>query len=223
VDVLGVDGYQRGWVGVGWYGSSVAAAVAPTIAALVEGFGDVAVVAIDMPIGLPTTGRRQADLDVRRFLGVRRSTVFFTPTRAAMEMTTYTEANAAARAAEGGLGLSRQSYALRAKLLDVDTWVRTARMEVREVHPEACFAVMAGGPLASSKATWRGVHERRALLQREGIELPDDLGPAGVAGVDDVLDAAAACWSARRIATGAARSFPDPPEPLDGLAAAIWA
>jgi predicted RNase H-like nuclease len=222
VQVLGVDGYQRGWVGVVWDGS-VAAAVAPTIAALVEATRDVDVVAIDMPIGLPTAGRRQADIEARRFLGVRRSTVFFTPTRAAVELATYAEANAAARAAEGGMGLARQAYALRAKLLDVDTWVRTAPMAVREVHPEVSFAVMAGDPLASSKATWRGVHERRALLRREGIELPDDLGAAGVAGVDDVLDAAAACWSARRIATGQARSFPDPPEPLDGLAVAIWA
>jgi predicted RNase H-like nuclease len=222
VQVLGVDGYQRGWVGVVWDGT-VAVAVAPTIAALVEATRDVDVVAIDMPIGLPTAGRRQADIEARRFLGVRRSTVFFTPTRAAVELATYAEANAAARAAEGGMGLARQAYALRAKLLDVDTWVRTAPMAVREVHPEVSFAVMAGDPLASSKATWRGVHERRALLRREGIELPDDLGAAGVAGVDDVLDAAAACWSARRIATGQARSFPDPPEPLDGLAVAIWA
>jgi len=222
VQVLGVDGYQRGWVCVVWDGT-VAVAVAPTIAALVEATRDVDVVAIDMPIGLPTAGRRQADIEARRFLGVRRSTVFFTPTRAAVELATYAEANAAARAAEGGMGLARQAYALRAKLLDVDTWVRTAPMAVREVHPEVSFAVMAGDPLASSKATWRGVHERRALLRREGIELPDDLGAAGVAGVDDVLDAAAACWSARRIATGQARSFPDPPEPLDGLAVAIWA
>lgn len=222
VRVLGVDGYQRGWVGIGWDGSSVAAYVGPTITELVQAVGAVDVVAIDIPIGLPASGRRQADIAVKTLLGVRRSTVFFTPVRAAIERETFAEANAAARF-RGGFGLSQQAYALRAKLLDVDAWVRTAPVVVREIHPEVSFAEMAGRPLLSNKHTWRGMHERRALLRREGIELADDLGAAGTAGVDDVLDAAAACWSARRIAAGQARSFPDPPEPLDGVAAAIWA
>jgi predicted RNase H-like nuclease len=60
-------------------------------------------------------------------------------------------------------------------------------------------------------------------LRAAGIELPDDLGEAGAAGVDDVLDAAAVAWSAHRIARGMARSLPEQPEPgPDGHAAAIW-
>ena len=40
---------------------------------------------------------------------------------------------------------------------------------------------------------------------------------------DDVVDAAAAAWSARRIARGAARSMPDPPErSSDGRPVAVW-
>ena len=44
------------------------------------------------------------------------------------------------------------------------------------------------------------------------------------AGLDDLMDACAACWTAERIARGDARSFPEPPE-LDsmGLPIAIWA
>jgi predicted RNase H-like nuclease len=58
-----------------------------------------------------------------------------------------------------------------------------------------------------------------------GIVLPDDLGSAGrAAAVDDVLDAAAAAWTARRVAHGQAHPLPDPPEHLtDGRTAAIWA
>jgi predicted RNase H-like nuclease len=64
---------------------------------------------------------------------------------------------------------------------------------------------------------------RRRLLASNGIELPDDLQDAGAAGVDDVLDAAAAAWSAARIAGGTARSFPPEPESgSDGHRAAIW-
>jgi predicted RNase H-like nuclease len=38
-----------------------------------------------------------------------------------------------------------------------------------------------------------------------------------------VLDAAAAAWTARRVAAGEAASIPDPPEIIDGRAVAIWA
>jgi predicted RNase H-like nuclease len=43
-----------------------------------------------------------------------------------------------------------------------------------------------------------------------------------IAPIDDVLDAAAAAWSANRIAKGEAVSLPDPPESKDGLQVAIW-
>lgn len=51
------------------------------------------------------------------------------------------------------------------------------------------------------------------MLKDAGIVIPDHLGNAKAAGTDDVLDAAAAAWSAKRIATGTAVSLPDPPEP----------
>jgi predicted RNase H-like nuclease len=65
---------------------------------------------------------------------------------------------------------------------------------------------------------------RRTLLAKAGITLADDLGAAAEkAGIDGVLDAAAAARTARRIASGSARSLPDPPETLsDSPACAIW-
>ncbi|HZA73462.1 MAG TPA: DUF429 domain-containing protein [Propionibacteriaceae bacterium] len=123
-----------------------------------------------------------------------------------------------------GAGVSAQAFALRAKLLQVDAWVRDAGLRVVEVHPEVSFATLAGGPLPDPKSTWAGAIQRRRLLEA-GIDLPDDLGPAGSgAAVDDVLDAAAAAWTARRVAHGHARQMPDPPDIFsDGLSAAIWA
>jgi predicted RNase H-like nuclease len=52
--------------------------------------------------------------------------------------------------------------------------------------------------------------------------LPDELGPAGQAPPDDILDAAAVAWSAHRMAIGAASSHPNPPEEDDGSKIAIW-
>jgi hypothetical protein len=51
--------------------------------------------------------------------------------------------------------------------------------------------------MPASKKSWAGACERRYALSVSGIELPAELGEAGVrAGFDDVLDAAAAAWSA---------------------------
>lgn len=75
-----------------------------------------------------------------------------------------------------------------------------------------------------SKNTWDGMWRRIDLLAQEGIELPRDLGDGpGEAGPDDVLDAAAAAWTARRKSNGQAIPRPNPPEPMmKGRAAAIW-
>ena len=83
---------------------------------------------------------------------------------------------------------------------------------------------MAGAPLADSKSTWAGATSRRQLLAAQGIELSGDLGLAGQqVGVDDVLDAAAVAWTARRVAAGAARCLPPEPERFsDQIDCAIW-
>ena len=57
--------------------------VKPTIGKGEAGQG--AVIGIDIPIGLPDTGRRQADVLAYTLVGPRRSSVFMTPVRAALE------------------------------------------------------------------------------------------------------------------------------------------
>lgn len=213
--VLGVDGCKGGWVGVVLDGGDVSACFGATIAELVaaaESAGAVEVVAIDIPIGLSDTGPRQADVEARRAIDLRRSSVFMMPIRRALEAEDYVAASRIQREVVG-VGISKQAYALRVKILEVDGWVRTKKHRVVEVHPEVSFARMAGKPLDHRKATWAGAEQRRELLAAEGIALAGDLGVAGkTAGVDDVLDAAAAAWSARRVAAGTATSLPSPPE-----------
>jgi predicted RNase H-like nuclease len=153
-------------------------------------------------------------------LGSRRSTVFLTPPRDVLEVTPYAAANALSRERHG-FGISKQSYMLRAKILEVDA---IARNDGRffEVHPEVAFRSLSAADL-SPKKTYDGVRERYRALRSVGIELPSELGSAGRAPVDDVLDAAAVAWVGRRIASGAARSMPDPPDTDPaGLVMAIW-
>lgn len=53
-------------------------------------------VGIDIPIGLPSTGPREADLLARQFLGARRHSVFLAPARRALEAWTHALATTAA-------------------------------------------------------------------------------------------------------------------------------
>jgi predicted RNase H-like nuclease len=228
--VLGADVAQGRWVGVVLDGAGLTAHLAPSIGELVAAAsagGRLHVAALDIPIGLPDAGRRRADALARALVGRRASSVFTTPVRAALEQADHAAAAAVNRALAGE-GVSRQAHGLREKVLEVDAWVRAPAppgVRVVEVHPEVSFAALARAPLAHRKKTWAGAAERQDLLRRAGIAPGDDLGAAGAwAGVDDVLDAAVAAWTALRVARGEAVRHPDPPERFtDGWPAAIWA
>ena len=91
----------------------------------------------------------------------------------------------------------------------------TRRCAVFEVHPELSFAVLMGAVPKDSKRTWSGAVSRWRALRGAGLDLSRiDSSTTGPAGVDDVLDAIAIAWSARRAAAGEAHSYPDPPEVL---------
>jgi predicted RNase H-like nuclease/AcrR family transcriptional regulator len=223
--VLGVDACPGGWVGALLVPGAPRprVVVAPSIAELVEMVRadvDVLVVGIDIPIGLPDSTPRQADGLARKELPGRASTVFTTLTRSAYLADTRVEADAVNRRLSGQ-GVGAQAFGLKAKILEVDAWLRTRpTVEVIEVHPEVSFAEMAGAPLPP-KRTPEGHDQRLATLAASGIARPSVLKGSGYA-PDDVLDACAVAWSAHRRATGDARRLPDPPEVFsDGIRAAI--
>ena len=85
--------------------------------------------------------------------------------------------------------------------------------------------MMCGRPASAPKKSWQGMVERRTVLARVGFSL-DQVDPkvGAVVGVDDIIDAAAAAWSATRILAGSGRPLPDPPEvDQSGRQIAIWA
>jgi predicted RNase H-like nuclease len=225
--VLGVDACKHGWIAIAVEDGVTGAFFAEDIEMLMtraQAGGPLAVIAIDMPIGLPDRGQRQADVLARAAIGPLRSSVFMTPVRQALLAADHTAASAINREITGH-GISIQAFGLKPKLFEVERWARKTAVRVVEIHPEVCFARLAGAPLTVRKSSWAGAERRRALLASVGISLAGDLNGAGAhAGVDDVLDAAVTGWAARQVLRGHGRPMPDPPEVFgDGWPCAIWA
>jgi predicted RNase H-like nuclease len=208
----GVDACRGDWVAIIVEDGRVAdSLLESSFEALLGSLASAAAIGVDIPIGLPAEGPRAADLEARRFVGPRRSSVFPAPTRTALTAPTYAEARLLAPS------LSAQSFAIGKKILEVEACLDD---RVFEVHPEVSFVALAGRHL-SPKRSWNGQMERRQLLAGAGLELPERL-TAGAAPVDDVLDAAVAAWSAARKARGEAKTLPEDPPIEAGRAVAIW-
>ncbi len=98
----------------------------------------------------------------------RGSTVFPAPARSAIAKSTYEEGSAENfRRLERKL--SKQSWAITAKIKEVDDFMRAERPggKVREFHPEVAFCGLNGGtPILTSKKSGDGFNERADLLHR---------------------------------------------------------
>lgn len=219
--IAGVDGCRGGWAVAVDHGG------ATTELVVLRRFADVlalgaAVVAVDMPVGLPAVGPRACDLAARRRLGPRRSSVFPAPVRAVLGAADHADADARSRAA-CGRGLSIQTWNLVPKIAEVDEQVSPGGPVV-EVHPELSLATLAGAPLATRKKEVAGRQERLALLVPQFPDLAERLAarPRGCA-PDDALDAYATLWTARRLVAGVAEVLGDGERDERGLTMAISA
>src|SRR5579884_4014052 len=165
--VAGVDGCRAGWVVVlgSVYTAQHCAYVVPHFQAVVALGQELGVIAVDVPIGLLSTakkGGRDCEVRARALLGQRGSSVFSSPTRAALAVFrrggTYQQVAAANRGGNATApGLSRQTYGIMSKIAEVDALLignPALRNIVYEVHPELCFREANGGtPMTASKKT----------------------------------------------------------------------
>jgi predicted RNase H-like nuclease len=195
--VVGIDGCRRGWVLAARNTDGDAQVrVVERLDDATTGFD---IIGIDMPIGLPDAWSRAADVEARRFVSPRGSTVFPAPPRALLSCASYAEANEFAKRAYGR-GVSRQAWNLVPKIVEVDGLASALGDRIVEIHPECAFRALTGQVLPS-KHTPAGVRSRQEALRPlfgDGV----DARPAGAA-ADDVLDALVVLWSAGRYAAGA--------------------
>lgn len=224
--VAGVDGCRGGWLAVALETATrrISVAFAPSWRAL--DLAAVALAAVDMPIGLAEAGPRACDLAARRLLpGARKASVFAPPRRYMLACRTWQEAQAEGRRREG-VGLSKQSWNLAAKIAEIDRQIApNDQARLREAHPELIFHHLTAWQALPPKKSPEGARRRREILARHGIVLaPAALPvPRRLACEDDLLDAAACALAAERALSGrACRLPPDPARDRRGLAMEIW-
>jgi predicted RNase H-like nuclease len=222
VNLVGIDGCKGGWISISSHRSVFEARISSNITDALKGLEEPYLVGIDIPIGLPDTGKRQCDTVGRRFLGrPRGSSVFSAPVRGVLNADLYEDAGRLHRLIDGR-GLSRQSFAIIPKIREVDEYLRlypNCHARTFEVHPEVSFATWNDNePMAHSKRSTDGVRERRRLVEEKWPGAIEELIPSlerGAFAVNDLLDAFAALWSIERLHSNSVSCFPDGDE-FDG-------
>ena len=239
--IAGVDGCPVGWVVALAPDDDIRSPViriVPKLEALFDEAEPPAILAVDMPIGLPDRivgpGRAPERL-VRPLLGKRQSSVFSIPARSAVYAADYPAAcSEAAACSDPSRKISKQGFMIFPKIREIDELLRRRPAlvgTVFESHPEVAFMAINGGqPLAEPKKVkgrpWpAGIALRKRLLASAGIgaDALDTPPPRGAA-IDDVLDALVCLVTAQSIAKGAAQSWPAPPQrDAHNIPIAIWA
>jgi len=235
-----VDGCRAGWV-VAFLrpaGEEIRIRIAPAFADILRAPEQPAIVAVDMPIGLPARaghGGRGPENVVRPLLGQRQSSVFSVPSRRAIYADDYRQAcSIALETSDPPRMVSKQLFMIAPKIREVDEALRAdagAAARVFEVHPEVAFWRLNGErPLGEPKKQKGRPYEaglalRRRLLVGAGIPaaVAGAAPPAGAA-ADDLIDALACAAIARRVHAGLAQPFPQAFDRDEfGLPMAIWA
>ena len=210
---VGIDGCRDGWIVVYSPISSFSQAKAQhykKLSQLKEDFSKKSIIVIDIPIGLETTkSNRMCDIEARKFLGSRSSTVFSPPCVDALYSKDYDEARVV-NLKRTGKSISKQSWFLSKKILEARECSEIG-LDLKEGHPECSFAEFLGRPIIHNKKGMHGLLTRVGILNSLGFnlsELVEMLPKSALAKADDLIDATILCWTASRLSKGKNRKFP---------------
>ena len=225
--VVGVDACKKGWFAVALdRRGNWKIGIFKTIDDFWSAFQNVSLILIDIPIGLPYSGKRRCDTETRKILGRRASSVFPAPCREALQAKTYGQAYQINQKVIG-VRLSIQTWNISAKIFEIDQLLRNnklAQERIRESHPELCFWSFAGErAMIYSKKMPQGFWERYSILKKiypdtktivdKALDkfLRKDLAR------DDILDAIALAVCAKLVLKSIRTVPPDPPRDKKGL------
>jgi predicted RNase H-like nuclease len=230
--VAGVDGCKGGWfcVAKDAGADSIGFGIYNDAKDLLYQQPEPTIITIDIPIGLTEAGPRTCDIEARKLLGPRRSSVFPAPIRPALQGNTRKEADSISRKVDGR-GVPAQAFAIYSKIREIDN-ILSAKPQlqerIKEVHPEVCFwALNDKKAMPNTKKSKEGKEQRRNLISKVfGTEIIDKIRTEyrrNTVSTDDIHDALVALWTAERILKGKGGRIPNP-SPLDkcGLHMEMW-
>jgi len=227
----GIDGCPAGWLVLSQKADnsgSLSARIYPTLDQLAPHLRADHIVAIDMPIGMPTPDHypRACDIAARRLLRSRACCVFSAPCRGVLSYLHHYPSASSWHKHATGKAISCQAFNILPKINQLDTFLslHPGIASFHEIHPEVSFAYMNGAngkptPILTKKTSPEGAQARLALIEQMFPKLPElttlhqQLGPRSKHGktrwaLNDLHDAFAALWSAHRIMSNTAQSFP---------------
>ena len=197
--MLGVDGCRGRWLAAEVRGRSVTWHMLTDASAVCAMAADA--VAVDIPIGLPSGGRRRCDVDASQLLRPTGSSrVFPTPPRVVLAARDYADA-CDLSFADCGKKLSKQTWGLWPKIKDFEQTPRDNERVV-EAHPEISFLRMTGRVLPTKHSS-AGLAERGEALA-DHFDMSALAHAPAKAALDDCLDAMACGWTASRWLRGEA-------------------
>lgn len=188
--------------------------VVKTFREIIDNIPPYVVIAVTLPVGLPTKphrGGRKADRAARQLLGFPHAgAIGSTPTRESLHAKDYE----GARKANGGL-LDVVTWQQFKKIRELDEEMQPyLQRQVYEVRPELSFLQLnEDDPMKHTKDSRAGQRERQEVLRRRmpGSERIIDAEVPGVR-LTHLTDAAVTLWTARRIVARAVSRVPEDPE-----------
>jgi predicted RNase H-like nuclease len=197
---VGVDGCKAGWFYVTSNGEQFFFGIVSSVAELMPLFPDVGRIVIDIPIGLHDKGShpRTCDIEARKLLKPRGSTVFPSPVRPCLYAASYIEACEVSEQLTGKK-LSKQAYSIFNKIREVDELlIDNPKLQavIGEAHPELGFCMLNNKkPLLSKKKRTEGIQQRLNLLKKK-LESSEEIYcaaldryPRKYLARDDIVDA----------------------------------
>lgn len=153
-------------------------------------------ICIDIPLGLNENAERLCDLELRKHLGKKQSSVFMTPVREAVYAHDFKTAGNINQQ-KTGKRISLQAWNICPKIREADWFLRknpSKIARISESHPESVFLMISMGELLESKKSEWGFQQRLRCLERSGLSTKTiqafiNQGKRKDFAADDVLDA----------------------------------
>ncbi len=217
--IIGIDGCKAGWFSV-WqdYEERIQSSIFKSLVDLKKFFSheDYLIIGIDMPVILGDEIPRKADQLARKMLAKKASSIFTAPTPHMLQQDSYENASLVSKR-QFGKSISLQSWYLFPKIKDVQTIIDHKNIKIYEIHPELSFRAMNNEAVVlESKKSAQGFDIRKTLLDqyfpRFNFETLRNQYLKKEVVDDDILDAIAVLWSAKRIQANKASFIPKIPE-----------